>query len=216
MSQDSIVLLTLLFSALAALFGGLTVFKPLLKAVWRHWLRFWWYRAMVALREDRSYTRLDLPERIKQVLQLVLHPVRRWHPKTPTYDNLIRKFAVCPFYRPSRCVTASPYSELNLGCHPDTCQSLGFGPNSAPDAHQERLLQVVRDRPRSKRAIEFARTDRPCDTPGCPSIGVKVGGQPVPTPFNPQMKFNMGHDRWLCATCYGVPDELLYLLARTA
>ena len=40
----------------------LTVFKSLLKAMWRHWLRFWWYRAMVALREDRSHHRLlDMP-----------------------------------------------------------------------------------------------------------------------------------------------------------
>ena len=215
MSEDDIVRLTLLFSALAAVFGGLTVFKPLLKAIWRHWLRFWWYRAMVALREDRSHYRvLDLPEGFKGILRWVLHPVRRWHPKNPTYENRIRKFAVCPFYHPSRCVRASGYGELNLGCYPDTCHSLGVGLNSVPDARQQRLLRIVRERPSSKRAIRFARTDRPCDTPHCLRV-LKVRGEPLPTPFNPQMKFNMGDDRWLCATCFGVPFELLDLLPRT-
>ena len=216
MPEDDIMQLTLLFSALAALFGGLTVFKPLLKAMWRHWLRFWWYRAMVALREDRSHHRLlDMPEGIKGTLRLVLHPVRRWHPKAPTYENRIHKFAVCPFYQAKRCVTASHYGELNLGCNPNgSCHSLGLGLHQVLDARERRLLRMVRGRPSRRRAIEFARTDRPCDTPDCLPV-LKVGGQPVPTPFNPQMKFNMGNDRWLCATCYGVPDELLDLLPRT-
>ena len=217
MSEGDIVRLTLLFSALAAVFGGLALFKPVFKGIWRHWLRFWWYRAMVALREDRSHHRvLDLPEGIKGTLRLVLHPMRRWHPKTPTYETRIQKYVACPFYHPLRCVTASSRSDLNLGCYPDdaACHSLRFDPNQVPSHRHRRLLRIVRGRPSSKRAIEFARTDHPCDTPGCLSIVVKVRGTPVPTPFNAHMKFRMGDDRWLCATCYGVPDELLDLLPR--
>lgn len=217
MSEDSIVLLTLLFSALAALFGGLTVFKPLLKSIWRHWLRFWWYRAMVALREDRSHRMLlDMPEGIKGTLRMALHPVRRWHPKAPMFETHIQKYASCPFYHPLRCVTASSRSELNLGCYPNdaACHSLGFDPNQVPSRRHRRLLRIVRGRPSSKRAIEIAMTNRPCDTPGCLSIRATVDGKPLPTPFSTHMKFNMGNERWMCATCYGVPDELLDLLPR--
>jgi hypothetical protein len=66
---------------LTLVFSALTFFRPILRSLWRKSLRYRWYRAVVALREDRSYTWIDLPEGIKGALLLVFHPVRRWHGK---------------------------------------------------------------------------------------------------------------------------------------
>ena len=221
MPEDDIVRLTLLFSALAAVFGGLTVFKPLLKAIWRHWLRFWWYRVMVALREDRSHHMLlDLPEGIKGTVRLVLHPVRRWHPKTPTHETRIQKYAACPFYHPLRCVTASSRSELNLSCYPDdaACHSLGFDPNQVPSHRHRRLSGIVRGRPSSKRAIQFALNMlskmQPTDGNGGGSrIAIVFNGSPLFTGDAGSGESNIRQwiieNDWL-ETIVALPDQMFY------
>ena len=67
---------------LTLIFAGVAATTPLFRRVWRHWLRFRWYRMVVALRENRSHTLVDLPDGIKMILAWVLHPVRRSQGRT--------------------------------------------------------------------------------------------------------------------------------------
>ena len=205
----------LLVAVLTLIFSALTFFKPVFKGIWSHWLRFWWYRAMVALREDRSHRKRDLPEGVKRALQLMLHPVRRWHTKTGVYEERIRKFAVCPFYRPHHCVQPSDYGELGLGCDPSgACSSLGVSLDPALDDRQKQILQLVRRRPHTERAQEFVRTNRPCEGSDHISISMKVRGEWVPPPFDADLRFHMDDDRWLCPSCFGIPSYVLLWLPK--
>ena len=216
MSEGDIVRLTLLFSALAAVFGGLAVSKPLFKLVWNHWIRYRWYRSMVALREDRTYARADLPTGFKDALLLVLHPMRSWHGRPTATQSRIERFARCPFYRPGRCV-------YKLGPGLNVCQSSTqcgtlehqYDPGS-PHSRPNRLVRVVRGRPARRRAHRFAETLLPCSGCGKTSgrLWVKTSwseheGRTSPVAL---MMFFMEGDRWLCPSCFGVPHDLHDLL----
>ena len=216
MSEDDIVRLTLLFSALAALFAGLALFKPLFKLTWNNWLKYRWYRTVVALREDRSHTFLDLPSGIKDVLLLVLHPARRWHGQRTGAEIRVEVFARCPFYLPSRCIYKQGPG-VNICQTHSQCGTLGHLHNSdSPHSRSNRLVRAVRGRPAKRRAHRLAETLLPCSECGTTSGAVWVKpywneheGRTKPVPL---MMFDMGDERWLCPACFGVPDDLHDLL----
>ena len=218
MSEDDIVRLTLLFSALAALFAGLTFLKPLFKLTWNNWLKYRWYRTVVALREDRNHTFLDLPSGIKDALLLVLHPARRWHGRPTATENRVERFARCPFYRPNHCVYNKTLPNLQPGCNINLhCGTLQARHDpERPHSRHNRLVRVVRNRPPKQRAERFAEKAVPCSGCGKTSGAVWMKtywneheGRTKPVPL---MMFDMGKDRWLCPACFGVPDELHDLL----
>ena len=124
MSRDD-VLLTI--AVLTLLFSALNFFSPFLRRTWKNWLQFRWFRAVVALREDRSYTRVDLPNGIKWVLHLLLHPRRRSFGGHTLHERTIRQFLWCPFYNPTRCVKPRQYagSSLKVSCPKTECYKLG-------------------------------------------------------------------------------------------
>ena len=152
MSTDSTLLL---IGGLTLVFSALTFFRPILGSLWRKWLRFWWYRAVVALRENRSYTWVDLPDGIKGAMLLVLHPARRWYRRPTVTEHRIRHFVECPFYRPKSC----PYTERNDGpfggCENASCYQLGSFSTDQENPYNEeaRLRRLVRGRPSRHRLL---------------------------------------------------------------
>lgn len=218
MLQDDLAMWTLLFSALAALFAGLALFKPVFKGIWNQWLRYRWYRTVVALREDRTHTLADLPSGIKDALLLVLHPVRRWHGRPTATENRIERFERCPFYRPKHCVYSKTLPNLQPGCNINThCGTLQAQYDAErPHGRHNRLVRAVRNRSSKTRAERFAETTLPCSDCGKTSEKVWVKpywseheGRTSPVPL---MMFYMGDNRWLCPACFGVPDDLDDLL----
>ena len=218
MPEDDIVRLTLLFSALAAVFGGLAVSKPLFKLVWNHSIRYRWYRTVVALREDRTHARADLPSGCKDALSLVLHPVRSWQGRPTATEDQVEHFARCPFYRPSHCVYNKTLPNLQPGCdiniHCGTLQAR-YDPER-PHGRHNRLVRTVRNRPAKQRARRLAKVTLPCSECGRTSGMVyrKIvwsSHEDRETPV-PLMMFDMGDNRWLCPACLGVPDDLHDLL----
>ena len=193
MSRED-VLLTV--AVLTLMFSVLTFLRPFLRSIWKNWLRFRWYRTVVALSEDRSYTRVDLPDRIKRILLLLLHPLRRWHGRPTSHENAVLQFRWCPFYNPTRCVKPWPGSSTEVSC-PTTaaCYKLG-GPNQNISEQKSRLIRHLRHRPAKHRAtrVLLGIRPRPCEQCG-----------------HPPAVFDMGSGLY-CPGCFGVPPELHDLL----
>ena len=49
----------LLVAVLTLIISALTFFRPALRLMWQHWLRYRWYRTVVALREDQTQPRVS-------------------------------------------------------------------------------------------------------------------------------------------------------------
>lgn len=184
---------------LAVVFSALALFMPWLKGLQTHWLRFLWYRVVVALREDRSYTRLDLPTWVKTALLLVLHPLRTWHGRTTDHEWTIQQFVSCPCYQPKRCVSPNLGGlGRDVGCDPTgNCDILGR-PDQIAEDRQRSLIQLLRSRPPDGRAIKIQRYHpRPCtNCDQTPAI------------------FIMGGGKLLCDQCFGIPHEYRDLLPK--
>ena len=145
---------------LTLIFAGVAATTPLFRRVWRRWLRFRWYRMVVALRENRSHTLVDLPDGIKMILAWVLHPVRRSQGRTTPTEHRIRFFVECPFYRPKHCVYETHHQGTTFGCEPNgSCYRLGVfstdqdNPNDAA-ARQRRSVRARRSKDRPRRRGE--------------------------------------------------------------
>ena len=218
MPEDEIVRWTLLFSALAALFAGLALFKPLFKLTWNNWLRYRWYRTVVALREDRTYALLDLPSGIKDVVLVCYTRYVVGMDDRPLQKIGLRASRVAPFYRPNRCVYNTTLPRLQPGCSFDLhCGTLKARHDpERPHSRHNRLVRVVRNRPPKQRAERFAEKAAPCsgcgETSGMVRQQMAWGPDEVQTTEVPLMMFYMGEDRWLCPACFGVPDDLHDLL----
>ena len=190
-----IEILTLIFAGVAATAAT----TPLFRRIWRHWLRYRWYRTVVALREDRSHTVVDLPYGIKMVLVWVLHPVRRWHGRPTPTEHHIRHFVRCPFYRPKHCVYATHSYGSAFGCDRNgSCYRLeSFSTDEEPlnDA-AERQRRLVRSRRSKQRPRRYGESPVPCSKCDLPS----------PTSRRVWM-FDMGDGCWLCWDCFRAPAE---------
>ena len=154
---------------LTLIFAGVAATTPLFRRVWRHWLRFRWYRMAVALREDRSHTMVDLPDGFKMILAWVLHPVRRSGSRITPTEHRIRFFVVCPFYRPKHCVYATHHQGLVLGCEPNgSCYRLGSftTDDRTPNDAAARQRRWMRSRPSKHRPRRYGESPVPCSECG--------------------------------------------------
>lgn len=215
MSNEGILLL---IATLTLVFSALTFLKSPFRLLWSQWLRYRWYRTVIALREDRTHARVDLPSGIKNAMLLIIHPVRRWHGRPTATERGIERLARCPFYRPHHCVymrwlpSPQPGCDTNIHCGTLHAQ---YDPDR-PHSRHNRLVRTVRHRPAKKRARRFAETILPCGECGKTSGMVRQkmswGPDEVRTSPVPVMMFHIEGNRWLCPTCYGVPDGLHDLL----
>ena len=189
-----IEILTLIFAGAAA--------TPIFGLIWKHLLRYRWYRTVVTLREERSHTAVGLPSGIKKVLTRILHPVRQWHGRTTAAERTIQHFVACPFYQPNRCVYRSHNilgSVTRLGCQPRFgCHQLGtFPPYGDPTGDPcARRRELVRGRRSKHRPHRYTESSEPCRKCGLRST----------YPERLYM-FDMGDGYWLCSDCFGVSFE---------
>ena len=184
---------------LTLIFAGVAATTPLFRRVWRHWLRFRWYRMVVALRENRSHTLVDLPDGIKMILAWVLHPVRRSGSRPTPTEHRIRHFVKCPFYRPKHCVYATHGYRNALGCDQNTsCYRLGsFATDEeTPNDAAARRRRLLRSRPSKHRPRRYGESPVPCSECGLTS-----------TMSQRLWMFDVDDGCWLCWDCFWVPVE---------